>query len=357
MTLETVVAQGAQALALLDDRWDALLRSQDSPSPTQTAGWLRCMARRSEGTPIIVCVERSGELVGAAAAEIVVHRPRLRVARWLGTGPLPLGADFLVAPGVPGVADRIAAALLERAHVASVGPVSPYGPCAAGVRAVAPWAALRGRPGVWMVDLPPPRLDAVRARSASDVRRATRLGADVSVRTHLASEQVADGLERLFALHEQRWRGRTDAIPRFGADADQRAWYRDAVGGIAARGDARLVEVWEGETLVASTLGLLAGHGALFHTTATRPGGALRRPGHAAMLGWVEAALAAGATTLRLGGLSGDPGGPKAALGAVEHARVQLVAAATPRLQSALRAAGWSADRARRLQRSIAGRT
>src|SRR5919197_5784809 len=88
--------------------------------------------------------------------------------------------------------------------------------------------------------------------------------------------------------------------------------------------------------LVASVLGLLSGRGALFHTTATRPGGALRGPGHVAMLTWVEEAAAAGAEVMYLGRGAGQPESPKARLGARAFPLFDVLAARSAGRQSAL---------------------
>jgi hypothetical protein len=139
-------------------------------------------------------------------------------------------------------------------------------------------------------------------------------------------DAVVSGLERLFELHERRWRGRHE-VARFSATEELRVWYRSTVRDMALRGTARLVEVVEDGEPAASLLGFVVGRGALLHTTAVRPGGRLKAPGHLALLAFAEAAQAAGATVLDLGRGSGELGGPKADLAPIRVPFAGLLAA------------------------------
>ena len=131
------------------------------------------------------------------------------------------------------------------------------------------------------------------------------MGASIAIEVHRAPDAVLAALERLFSLHEERWSKRADAVRQFQAEAERQV-YRQAIGELARRGEARVVDVREDGHIVASNICLLSGRGAMFHTTATRVGGRLEGPGHVALLAMVEDAMEAGAETIYLGrGLSG----------------------------------------------------
>jgi hypothetical protein len=127
----------------------------------------------------------------------------------------------------------------------------------------------------------------------------------------------------------------------FSTTEAQRAWHRRVVAAMAARGEVRLVEVLEDDEPVAVSLNLLAGRGALFHTTGTRVGGRLRGPGHLTMLAGVEAAMAAGGEVMNLGGTAGEPEGPKGALGPTLVPGGRLIAVRWRAAQPALEGALW----------------
>ena len=341
--LRSRVAWGEEAIALLDERWDALVRRQPVPNPTLSATWLREMMAWERGVPFVVIVEAGDRLVGGGAFGL--RRPLgprgPRLATWLGGGRPALTADLLTDPEVPASGGLLVDALLGETHAVHLVPTPLDGAAAVALRARVPWVARWHEVDGWVVALPPPKLDDLRRKVAYAKRRAARLGASVSVSVAEDPEAVAACLERLFILHRERWRGRSDEMVQFSTTEEQRAWHRRAVVAMAARGEVRLSEVFEDSELVASTLGLLAGRGALFLTPAVRVGGRLRGPGHVAMLAWVESALAAGGKVMNLGSGSGEPEGPKAALGPTLVPCGRLIAARSAAAQRALEGALW----------------
>jgi hypothetical protein len=205
------------------------------------------------------------------------------------------------------------------------------------IDAIAPWrAAAPVQPGGYAVELPPERLGHARAKAAYALRRAARKNATVWTVVHADPAAVRAAFDRLAELYRVRWRGRERQGTSYSDVAVEADRYRRVLPMLAERGLVRIVEVLESGRLVASTLGLLAGRGALFHTTATVPGGALRGPGHIAMLAWVEEAVAAGACGMYLGRGAGEPEGPKARLGAREISLADVLIAPSPGRQRAI---------------------
>lgn len=204
-------------------------------------------------------------------------------------------------------------------------------------------------PEGWVTPLPPPKLAAARKPVEYDLRRAERAGADVTVRVAEEPGPVAAALERLFELHEERWRGRADALPRFSTTEDQRGFYRRAVGTLARSGNVRLVEVAEGGIVVSSYLMLLCGSGALLHTTATRRGGTLQSAGQVGMVACADAAVSAGAELMFHGRGGTQPGGPKASIGGGPVPFVSIFAGRTKTIQQVLSQGLQVRHRARRL--------
>lgn len=310
------VARGEDAAAALDARWDSLVAAQQIPNATLSADWLRELLPLASGLPLAVTVERGDDLVAAGLFEVraVGGRRGPRLARWIADTFSIVSVDLPTTLDVPEAAALLVQALLEEAHAVEVRCLAGS-PFAHGFETRTPWRRSHPELDGWVTPLPPPKLASARRRAEYMLRRAERAGVDVAVRVAEEPEPVAMALERLFDLHEERWRGRHEALPRFGATEDQRHFYRRAIGAVARKGRVRLVEVVEDDLPVASYLGLLHGRGALFHTTATRLGGRLRSPGHVGMVALVDAAAAAGAEAMALGQGSGDPEGPKARIG------------------------------------------
>jgi CelD/BcsL family acetyltransferase involved in cellulose biosynthesis len=339
--LRVRVAWGEEAIALLDERWDALVRRQPVPNPTLSATWLREMMAWERGVPFVVVVETGDRLVGGGAFGL--RRPLgprgPRLATWLGGGRrMP---DLLVDPEVPDAGERLVDALVREAHAVSLLSTPLDGAAASALGARTPWVGRWHEVDGWVVALPPPKLEDLRAKVAYAKRRAARLGARVSVSVAGDPEAVAAGLERLFTLHRERWRGRRDKMVQFSTTEEQRAWHRRAVAAMAAHGEVRLVEVFEDDEPVAASLDLVAGRSTFLLTTATRVGGRLRSPGYVTILACVEAAMAAGGEVMNLGGGSGEPGTPKAALGPTLVPCGRLIAARLAAAQRALEGALW----------------
>jgi CelD/BcsL family acetyltransferase involved in cellulose biosynthesis len=325
------VAAGDRALAALGAEWDALLHRQPLPSPTLGSRWLWSMAV-PEGA-LVVSVRRGGTLAGGGAFRIRRAGP-IRLATWLGGARLP---DVLAAPHVEEAAARVLEAALEQSHALWL-PHTPVGGAAwRALEAVAPWRrAALVHPCGWVVDLPPPRLDHARRKAAYARRRAARRGAEIAVSVWRDPDDVGPAFERLVDLYRNQWRGREAEGSRRSDVVTRADRYRELLPALAVAGRVRIVEVLEDGRVASTKLGLLAGRGALFHTTATAPGGSLRGPGHQAMLAWVEAATAAGAEVMYLGRGAGEPEGPKARLGPSRLDFANVLVAASARRQRRL---------------------
>jgi CelD/BcsL family acetyltransferase involved in cellulose biosynthesis len=343
-------ATGAAGLELLDERWDDLLARQPLPNPTLSATWLRELARWRTGLPFVVVAETQGRLVAGAALELRRGRGLSpRVATWLGPVEQHFSPDLLADPAVPGGAEAVVAAVLGEADVLSIGaPAS--GPAAAALDRVAPWRRAITTGERWLLPWPAPRLDYARSRVAHDLRRAARLGVAVEIRVAAEPEEVARTLARLFRIHRDRWRDRPGETPRFATTRVHRLWNLRTVAAMAAGGHVRIIEVLEDGRPVAGNLGFVHAHGAVGHTQAIRLGGALREPGHVAMLAGLEALAEAGAVGIDLGVTSAEPGSPKARLGPTPDPIRLLLAAASPRRQRAYETIRQLRNAGRRLQ-------
>jgi hypothetical protein len=247
-----------------------------------------------------------------------------------------MSPDLLIDRTAPEAGAQIMEALFEEALAVRLDVAPLAGAAAESLLRRAPWLAAWPCNEAWIADIPPPGLERRCSEAAYHQRRAERLGARIAIRTAEDPDEVGAGLEHLFDLHERRWRGRPDAVPRFGATAEMRQWYRSLIRAMACRREVRVVEICEDDQPVAGLLGLVVGHGALMHTTAAQPGAQLKRPGHAVLLAFVEEAQAAGATVLNLGGGAGDLGGPKADLYPSRVSRAGLYAARSWAIQQAL---------------------
>jgi len=341
------VASGVRAVDVLGAEWDALLHRQPLPSPTLSSRWLQSMASPRDGGQFIVLARRDSMLVGGGAFRTRRTGP-VRLTTWLGGTRLP---DLLEAPGGDGAAEGVLETALERSHALWL-PHTPVGGAAwRALDAVAPWrAAARVSPCGWMVDLPPTRLDHARHKAEYAVRRAERRGAAVAVAVWHEPEGVRAAFERLVELYRDQWRGREAMGSRHSDVASGADRYRELLPALAAAGSVRIVEVREDGHVAATKLGLLAGRGALFHTTATAPRANLRGPGHLAMLAWVDAAMAAGAEVMYLGRGAAEPEGPKARLGPRRLDLVDVLVAPSAREQRRLNALRGLATRLRRLR-------
>lgn len=348
--LRVRVARGAEVADVLDARWDALVAQAAIPNPTLTSDWLRELLPHARGRPLAVTVESEEGLVAGGLFEVlsVGRRGGPRLATLIAGGFSILYTDMPVASDAPHAALLVAEALLEEAHSFEILCTSE-GAFAKALAERTPWCRVRPSIEGWVTPLPPPKLEAARRRAEYDLRRAERAGAVVTVRVAEESGPVAEALERLFDLHEERWHGRADALPRFSTTEDQRGFYRRAVGTLARSRKARLVEVVDDGVVVSSYLGLLCGRGALFHTTATRLGGTLQSPGQVGMVAWADAAVSAGAELMFLGRGATQPEGPKARIGGGPLPFVSVFAGRTKTIQQVLYQGLLLRHRARRL--------
>jgi CelD/BcsL family acetyltransferase involved in cellulose biosynthesis len=317
----------------LDEHWDDLVDRQPLPSATLTSAWLRGL--RPTGTPVLVLVRRGDSLAAGGA----FRRRRVgtaNVATWLGGIRLP---GILSADGDAEAAAEVIRSVLAHCDALWLPATPPLGPTRPALDLVAPWRrSTATTPCGWMIELPPPRLEHARARAAYALRRAERNGAAVTTCVRREEREQAQSFDRLVRLYRERWRGRESEGNRHSDIAVEQERYHALFAALAERRKARIIEVFEDDRLVASTLGFLTGKGALFHTTATEPGGALRGPGHVAMLAWVDEAVDAGAEAMYLGRGAGEPEGPKARLGARPIELMDVLAAPSRARQRVLEA-------------------
>jgi hypothetical protein len=304
--------EGAEALRALDEEWDALVDRQQLPSATLASDWLRLL--HGGESALVVQVRKGGALIAGGAFRRLWFGPF--AATWFGGARQP---GILAAPGFEAAAAEVVRALLARSYALWLPRISAVGPTRPAIHTVAPWGRETSiSPGGYMIELPPPRLERARSKNGYALRRAARHGAQITVAVRREEHELLGAFQRLSALYRRRWRGREDERDRHSDIIPAAPRYHALLPLLARRDRARIVEVFEGDQLVASTLGFVTGRGALFHTTATEPDGRLRGPGHVAMLAWVEEAMAAGAEVMYLGRGAGEPEGPKMRLGAHE---------------------------------------
>ena len=295
-SFEMTILEGAAASAAFDERWDDLVLAQPVPNPTLLSTWLKALAVDSPAQPLTILVQRNGRLVAGGA--FALHE-RLRplgwkVATWLGSSLQLFSPDLIADPAVPAGPVLIADALLARVPAVYLVETPVLGLAAQAFTTRAPWArAFPEQPG-YRVALPSPRVSRLERKSTYSIRRVERLGIEVNVRLAEAPHEVLSALDRFFAVHESRFPPGANGDRRF-ANEPTRQWYRDTIGRLARESRAFLIEIQESGYLMASQLTLLAGHGALFHGAATRPGGRLRGPGHVLMHLSLQHALDKGA--------------------------------------------------------------
>ena len=326
-------AFGQDASRLLDSKWDALLLKQTIPNPTSSAAWLRATLLLVEkSTPLIITAEIGQKVVAAGAFEIKKTKA-IRVARWLGGSGRPaITPDLLLDPEHPNAAMGIIAKLREQSDVISLGPSRIESGLRQMMKSQGQSVVTEKTAEAWIVDLPAPRIEKLRKKNKARLKRAERDGAIISVNTYAETESIKTSLERLFVLHQQRWKNRDD-ISRFSKNDFYRNWTRQLVVALSKHDQVRIIEVLENGKPVAMILGFLFGHGALFHTPAVDPGSILKGAGHVAIQTWVEAAQDAGATIMNLGRGSGEAQGPKGGLGPAKHLCGIFKAGSNPPLQ------------------------
>lgn len=345
--LSVQVARGPEVADLFDAAWDELVLRQRVPNPTLSTPWMRHYLQLERATPYAVTVADGRTLVaaGAFAVREPLGRHGPRIARWLGPGRLLNQPDVLGGAGASRTAPARALmeTVLEDVHGVYLGKAPLDGAAVRALRALAPWMHDEPAEHGWLVGLPPRRHPRLLQKALYAERKAERLGARVRVEVWRHPDEVLPALERLFLLYLHRWSDREGELKRFASPGSQRSWYRSVIAEASEGGTVRLIEVFENDILVSSLLGLLAGRGALFHTTATRPGGKLWGPGHRAMLAWAEEAERSGATRMDLGRGYAERGSPKARLGPTPIPFGKVIAASSRRWQGGVVAACRSA--------------
>jgi hypothetical protein len=366
--MRATVLRGADARALLDDpRWDDLVRSRPRPNPTLLGCWQRALLGLGAGTPLAVAVEQGARLVaGGAFATRATARGRLTMACWPGGSFQPFSPDVLAES--PAAADALVDALLGEVGLVRLWAVG-RGPLVAALRRRAPWASIRaGRASTWVVSLPlRPELRSGQVRElAKDERRALRAGVALDISVAERPEDAVPAVVRLFRLHRERWAGRPEENASFSSTRRTRAVYREAVAAAARAGYVRVIEVREragGEAggdgggegrLVASQLALLAGRGAVTHTTAMSRGTS-RSPGHHAFLATLDLMAEAGCELVDIGGGALESTSPKGRLAPAHDPFVEIAAARSPSIQRLI-GLGITARAAARAARRPLGR-
>ena len=350
------VGEAGAAEELLDARWDDLVARQPIPAPTSSAAWLRGLLELERGRPLVLALEQRDKFVAAGAFGVrnIAGSRRPCVASWLADDPYWYSPDLLVDPQQPELGAVLIDALLD--HVDAVHLAADAGGTTLrALKARVPWLEISKSAEGYVLPLPPPRGEYAEKRVAYNLRRAARLGCELSLQTASEPRAVEAALERLLALHRERWRGRTDLLPKFAATDTLTDWHRRAVLALAQDGGVLIVELFEDGTLVGSVLGLVHGRGALFHTMAVHPGGRLRGPGHVVLLELARQAHAAGASALDLGWGAGEQNGPKARLGPERIQVVRMLAARDRRHQRVLEHALRLRSRVRRATRARIG--
>lgn len=339
-------AHGAHAARLLDERWDELAAAVPRPDPLASSAWLRAQVVHALDEPLAVVAEEDGRLVAGLLLGRRLRAAGVRGLYWLGVERQRFAQDILVAPGREDAADAVlAAALGEGSYLSLV--TRADGALAGALGRVVPWAALAPAGGTWVADLRRTDFRRLRRATAAELRRAS--GRGVAVQTAVIEEPaaVADGLERLLALHRRRWDGEARDVARFsGAVADE-AFHREALrlllgDGAGASAPARpaLVEVREDGRLVGASLLLLQPPACIAYVKATVPGAGLRSPGQLLALAVAGHALAQGAHLADLGGGRLVPGSPKARLDPAWVPHVRATVLASPALRHAARPLG-----------------
>jgi CelD/BcsL family acetyltransferase involved in cellulose biosynthesis len=342
-TSESVsAAEGGDALRLLDPSWDRLVLAQPVPNPTLLGPWLRAAATLHEDPPLVVAVhDHSGAVAGGAfRIRRLGGRGGPRVASWLGPTAFQNSPDLITEPragGGPGA--LVVSELLDRVRLVHLPMTVLSGNAADAFQTALPHSRMNTLGETFFVPLPSPRVESVRRSAARSLRRASRAGVRVSITVHSTPADVRPALERMFRLYRHAWHQREGEMGRFARTADQRAAYRRALDALAGAGHVRVVEVTENGRPIAAQLGLLAGRGALAHTTALARDGSLHGAGNIALLAWVEEATTAGAQVMDLSRGGGEPGGPKRRLGAGPAPWGTVIAARSRPLQQGFVAA------------------
>lgn len=297
-------AVGARALALLDERWDELVGAQPLPNPTNSAAWLRGVARwPGASTPRVILVERDGVLLagGAFWERPLTSHGGPAVATFLGDRRPGMAPDLIEHPDAPVAGRAVMRRLLKEVPVFRPSALRVAGPAARALADVAPWSRWKDEEiGGFTVLLPHERIGRRRREVRYERRRAEKTGVSIEARV-VRGADVAPALDRLLELHRRQWSQRADNSSRFSTTEDDRAWHREQVGALADQGRALIGEVLEDGRLRGSALVLLHGRGAMLHTIALDPSGSLRGAGNAAVLTVVEAATEDGAAAMALG--------------------------------------------------------
>jgi hypothetical protein len=319
---------------LLDERWDFLAAAHEPASPLLTAAWLRELIPLAPEEPILIALERGGELRGAGVFGL--RRP-VRGGPLQATWLWSIGSfsnDLLVRPDDPSVGIEILDALFEVAPVVQL-EVFQGSFAEAALHARAPWCASISTSDGWRLRLPAARLEYAAKRVGKQVRHTERAGIRIEIRIEREPLEVARGLERLFRLHREHWPPGHEARDYVSGNRSARTIIRRGTKALAEAHRAVLVEVRENGLPVHCRLAFTLGRSAIDYISGTRVG-ALRGPAHAGILALAQALREDGLETLDLGLGLGYAGSPKARLGPDLVPSSALLAARTHLLQRAI---------------------
>ena len=286
--------------------WDSLVKVMPRPSPFLLHGWLIEWWRHFGGDSQlgVVVARREGRLVGAVP--LFVQRTHgVRVARFLGGNDSAL-ADLLLAENEPESTGRL---LVEEMRRLPFDYADLFG--------LPESSALAGAVSLELVErvaapvlLMPDGWDAAYAAKTSSkkrnlhrrrLRQLTELG-EVQFTVGRTREELEPMLEDAFALHELRWRGRTDGSS-FGTDVGRR-FNRAALQRLAGDGVLRMVLMRVGGKPVAFHYFFAIGEAMTVYRLAFDPSLSRYSPGLVATLETLRAASDEGLTRVEF--LGGD---------------------------------------------------
>lgn len=251
--------------ALIDvaDEWEALYARCPHATPFQARAWLTAWWRHygSPGALRLAVVRREGELVGLGAFQAVRGG---QVLVPLGVG-LSDWTDVLVDPAHERqVLDALSAALLSTPGWRVV-DLPEVRASATALRWAERWRGrVRTEAGSMCADMPArPFDDVVAAIPSSSTRQSMRrslrkMDAAGLTEAPVGTEDAADAVARLLALHEEQWRERGGMTPEHGRPRFAR-FLAAAVPDMLAHGQATLTDYSLDGEVVATNLNLV-GH-------------------------------------------------------------------------------------------------
>lgn len=313
-----------EELAGLGESWEALVCAAPRPCPFFTHEWLDPWWKHhgADREMLVEAAVEDGRLVGAVPIEVERRARLVRVVHFMGRHHAAL-ADVLVGPGA---GPEVGATLLQRAarhgDYADLFGLPPGG---AAATTLAGRETLTERIEAPVLDLSRGWDEVYRERTSSKRRnlhrrRRRQLDEEGGLTVTVAHEpdELAAALEDAFALHDLRWAGRPDGSEF--TTLVGRAFHRDAVRSLGARGMARILTLHVAGRPVAFHYYILFAGRMYVHRLAFDPALARFSPGLIATLDAIERASEEGATTVEF-------------LGGGERYKVELADRTAPLLQ------------------------